>query len=501
MAHLASKGLLAIVAAVPAMGQAPCTPTQVQRLISESPMGKSFGSSLALSGDTAIIYDNLAAYPSLPDVMNRVYGLLNGIWTLQSSIPGPAGPYSIDGERAIISDPGYLPPGATVVVGRAFIFRRIGANWVQETALYQAQGYVLYGSAVALSGETAVVGSEAFGRGLRSNEWNLDASPTAGVHRSERRSRPLRPVDRHAGGVLVVGVPYYDGGSAQLGKGAAFVYESSNGTWVERARLQAPQPVAGRAFGSSVAVSNGTIVVGEAPIDGFAPPYGGAAYVFVRGAAGWRLQQQLVPAAPLGTNARFGSAVDVDGDLAMASSPSHPGPGTSGAVWMFRRVGETWTEQAMLFASGAFESGLGHRLAIAGDYAMVSARRPVSSNEYVGAVYVFGLNCPSACYPNCAGSTQLPVLNVADFTCFLQQYAAGASYANCDNSTAAPVLTSRTSPASCSGTPRAACDGRLRNHPARRLRASRAVAAAMAASSRRPRSAAPLAAWRVSQAA
>jgi hypothetical protein len=32
------------------------------------------------------------------------------------------------------------------------------------------------------------------------------------------------------------------------------------------------------------------------------------------------------------------------------------------------------------------------------------------------------------------------VLNVADFTCFLQRFAAGASYANCDNSTNAPVL-------------------------------------------------------------
>jgi hypothetical protein len=44
------------------------------------------------------------------------------------------------------------------------------------------------------------------------------------------------------------------------------------------------------------------------------------------------------------------------------------------------------------------------------------------------------------CYANCDGSTQAPVLNVGDFTCFLQRYAAGESYANCDNSTQAPVL-------------------------------------------------------------
>jgi glucose/arabinose dehydrogenase len=45
-----------------------------------------------------------------------------------------------------------------------------------------------------------------------------------------------------------------------------------------------------------------------------------------------------------------------------------------------------------------------------------------------------------ACYPNCDASTAPPILNVQDFTCFLQRYAAQESYANCDNSTQAPVL-------------------------------------------------------------
>ncbi|MEX2217269.1 MAG: hypothetical protein WD749_00790 [Phycisphaerales bacterium] len=50
------------------------------------------------------------------------------------------------------------------------------------------------------------------------------------------------------------------------------------------------------------------------------------------------------------------------------------------------------------------------------------------------------IEAPSACYANCDGSTQTPVLNVADFGCFLTRYAAGEAYANCDGSTQAPVL-------------------------------------------------------------
>jgi hypothetical protein len=47
---------------------------------------------------------------------------------------------------------------------------------------------------------------------------------------------------------------------------------------------------------------------------------------------------------------------------------------------------------------------------------------------------------PTPCYANCDGSTTPPVLNVGDFTCFLQKYAAADPYANCDQSTTPPVL-------------------------------------------------------------
>jgi hypothetical protein len=47
---------------------------------------------------------------------------------------------------------------------------------------------------------------------------------------------------------------------------------------------------------------------------------------------------------------------------------------------------------------------------------------------------------PTPCYANCDQSTTVPVLNVGDFTCFLQRFAAGEPYANCDQSTIPPLL-------------------------------------------------------------
>jgi hypothetical protein len=47
--------------------------------------------------------------------------------------------------------------------------------------------------------------------------------------------------------------------------------------------------------------------------------------------------------------------------------------------------------------------------------------------------------CPQ-CYANCDWSTAAPVLNVNDFACFLQKFTAGDVWANCDTSSASPAL-------------------------------------------------------------
>ncbi len=47
---------------------------------------------------------------------------------------------------------------------------------------------------------------------------------------------------------------------------------------------------------------------------------------------------------------------------------------------------------------------------------------------------------PGVCYANCDGSTAQPILNVNDFQCFLNVFAAGDPSGNCDGSAAPPTL-------------------------------------------------------------
>jgi hypothetical protein len=86
--------------------------------------------------------------------------------------------------------------------------------------------------------------------------------------------------------------------------------------------------------------------------------------------------------------------------------------------------------------------------AAAGPYTLTAtigdplAAPPGSAGPYsVGTGFIFeSAGAPPACYANCDSSTASPVLNVGDFTCFLQKYASADPYANCDGSTAVPVL-------------------------------------------------------------
>lgn len=63
----------------------------------------------------------------------------------------------------------------------------------------------------------------------------------------------------------------------------------------------------------------------------------------------------------------------------------------------------------------------------------------VGNLELIGGFQVLTDEAP-ACYANCDNSTAAPILNINDFLCFMNQFNAGNMYTNCDNSTVAPIL-------------------------------------------------------------
>jgi hypothetical protein len=220
-----------------------------------------------------------------------------------------------------------------------------------------------------------------------------------------------------SGDTVVVGAPSEDGGPAggadnsMPAAGAAYVFVRSGATWVQQAYLKPSNPGELDQFGWSVAISGDTIVVGAYLEDSEATgvngnqslngaPLAGAAYVFVRGAGGLWTQQAYLKASNTGTSDLFGCAVAVSGDTVVvganresSSSSGVNGSGAndasprSGAAYVFGRSGTSWTQQAYLKASDPVAGAeFGSSVGISGDTVVVGA--PLADSQ-AGALHVF----------------------------------------------------------------------------------------------------------------
>jgi len=193
----------------------------------------------------------------------------------------------------------------------------------------------------------------------------------------------------------------------------------------QQAYLKASSTGGSDGFGTSIAMSGDTVVVGSPSEDSAATGINGddgdnsasaagAVYVFVRDGATWS-QQAYLKASNTDGGDFFGVSVAVSGDTIVVGARLEDSTATgvngdegdnaapgSGAAYVFVRNGETWTQQAYLKASNP-DGGdeFGSSVAISGDVVIIGAPKEDSNATGVdgdesnnlagnsGAVYVF----------------------------------------------------------------------------------------------------------------
>src|SRR5262245_58686796 len=87
----------------------------------------------------------------------------------------------------------------------------------------------------------------------------------------------------------------------------------------------------------------------------------------------------------------FGNSVSISGDYVLVGAPDDGDGGTnSGSVYVFRRDGSTWIQEAKLTASdGDGGDSFGKSVAIAVDVAIVGAPYDEDNGVNSGSAYVF----------------------------------------------------------------------------------------------------------------
>jgi hypothetical protein len=147
---------------------------------------------------------------------------------------------------------------------------------------------------------------------------------------------------------------------------------------------------AGNRFGFAVSIDDNTALVGE-PFDNVGANQSGSAYVYVRDGGLWNLQAQL-NAADFATNDNFGHRVAIDGNTALVTAILDDDNGlNSGSAYVFvRDIAGNWAQQAKLLApDGAAGDGFGEWAALDGDTVVIGARSDDDHGSDSGSAYVF----------------------------------------------------------------------------------------------------------------
>ncbi|MCB1129816.1 MAG: hypothetical protein KDN05_01725 [Verrucomicrobiae bacterium] len=325
-----------------------------------------FGYSVGVSNDTVIVgapgYDYILDFGHTAGVttwedMGGAYIFVrnDSIWSFQASL----NPYifglgvgnvgdafgrsvAIEGDRALVGAP--LADTSAQDAGRAYLFKRSGSDWSVSypgdplnfpgdfhngflNAADAAQGDN-FGSSVALSGDSALVGADG------------DDTPA--------------------------------GGNA----GSAYVFtRTATGNWSQQTKLTANDAAATDYFGRSVALSGDTALIGALSDENSNGDNAGSAYVFFRDADGWDQQAKLT-ASDGSASDFFGRSVALEGDVAVigASNDNNSAGPDAGSAYVFTRRNDSWDQRAKLMGSDSGQQDyFGFAVTISGNTALVGA--------------------------------------------------------------------------------------------------------------------------------
>jgi uncharacterized repeat protein (TIGR01451 family) len=345
---------------------------EVKRLIAgDGAAFDGFGGAVAVDGDVIVVgaagdnvgdnTDQGAAY-----LFGRNHGGVGAWGQLKKIVANDGAPFDRFGVAAAISDDTVVVGASSADVdgrldqGAAYIFARnqSGMNaWGEVTRIFAADGGAgaFFGGAVALEGETVVVGAS----GAKPGE--------------------------------------------NVGQGAAYLFQRDQGganVWGQTIRLTGDDSAAFDGFGSAVAVRGEFVLAGAPSADVQGRANQGAAYLFRRnhgGADAWGEVKKLLAVGGV-SNDRFGDAVALDADMAMVGArASNIGvKNDQGSAYLFERNhggADAWGQLTRITgADGAANDGFGAAVAVEGSLFVAGAPgKDVGGGFDQGATYLFDL--------------------------------------------------------------------------------------------------------------
>lgn len=303
----------------------------------------------------------------------------------QAALAGPSdslfgSSVAIDGNTAVVG-----APNGNANQGAVYVYVRSGTTWTQQQMLTASDGAVgdQFGYAVAVSGNNVVVGA-AGKANVQGAAYFFSRTGATWTQLQEFVLADRLDGDSFGGAVTISGTTALIGASGKFGgTGAAYLLTLSGGTWTQQNEFSGQ---AGEAFGTAVALdpAASTAVIGAPAANS------GTGHVYVQIANGSIWPQQAIFAASDGiAGDNFGYSVAAGTNIAIVGAYANSG---KGAAYVFDRYGTGWSQQAKLTASdGAAGDNFGFAVALSGGNAIVGAYGN-SGSFGPGAAYAFTMN-------------------------------------------------------------------------------------------------------------
>lgn len=265
--------------------------------------------------------------------------------------------------------------------GRVVVFRREGNSWIQANSMLPsdlvADGQ--FGASIAADGATAIIGAPgAVNSGIPSGAAYI-ASQTGATWSVVKRFSPTvgEAQGRYgssvtiSGGWAAIGAPGDDQGGAD--SGAVYLLRRIGTQWFAAGTVVSPSPQPGDRFGVSVSLSGSTLAVGAYRRDETELD-SGAVFIYSLAGTSWSLTQVVAP-SELVSGSEFGYSVCIHGSSLVVGAPMAPGSAgvSQGRAWIFEAAAN-WGGRVQMEAADQGEFALfGNSVATDGTTVVIGA--------------------------------------------------------------------------------------------------------------------------------
>lgn len=329
-----------------------------------------FGSSVAIQGGLIAIgapYHTVAGHDSSGEAY--VFERIGADWVQQDYVTGAAGDHFYTGYAvAILGDDLFIGAFGALTHGAVWHAKRSGARWAYTAAIMPPAGVSdrSFGSALAAEGNRLLVGMP-YDNGYRGTAFTYVYDGSSWNFEQKLEGYDVDALDDFGqavalhGGNIAIGAPFH---ADNIGGVYPFVYDNGSHTWKAGVRLAPDDNRTGNdgdLLGMSVAISDNEIVAGGNNDEVFA-------YKPASSGSGWL----ATPIRLTSTQHSFGESIALAGDTLLVGAPLTYYRGTaSGSVTPFAFDGSVWQEQSAFYPLNS-AYGFASSVAISGSTAVAS---------------------------------------------------------------------------------------------------------------------------------